>query len=317
MTALALEVAEFTLDVGTRRLRALNDVDLCVGAGEIVGLIGESGSGKSLAALSIAGLLPKATGHTVAGAIRVGGVEGASRRAQVGFIFQEPMSALNPALRIDRQLVDAIRARRDADRATARQHAATLLAQLELPDPERVLRSYPHQLSGGMRQRVVIALALSGTPSLLIADEPTTALDVTVQLDVLRLIRDQARERNLGVLLITHDVNVVAYMAARLYVMYGGWIVEAGPTAQVLAAPRHPYTRALLASRPDRVARGAAIPAIDGFVPPLAAVTTGCRFADRCALVEARCHTPSALTVEGDVHIARCWKAGAGGSDAS
>jgi oligopeptide/dipeptide ABC transporter ATP-binding protein len=289
-----------------------------VGRGEVVGLVGESGSGKSLTALAILGLVPP-PGRIVGGSVRLGGRElrGLSeaeyrpiRGGRIGLVFQEPGAALNPVLTIGAQIVEAIRAHRPMPKTEARERARRLLAQLALPDPERRLRQYPHELSGGQRQRALLAIALAADPELLIADEPTTALDVTVQAEVLDLLERLRRERELGILLITHDFGVVARSCDRVVVMYAGEVVEQGATAEVLAAPRHPYTRALLASVPrlGEHAVGTSLATIPGQVPNLAALPSGCVFHPRCDVLRADCSSaPPPWVALGDAgRGARC-----------
>jgi peptide/nickel transport system ATP-binding protein len=272
---------------------------LDVRRGEVVGLVGESGSGKSLTALAVLGLVPP-PGRIVAGSVRLDGAElrglderayRAVRGARVGLVFQEPGAALNPVLTIGAQIVEAIRAHRDVSRRAARERALELLARLALPDPARRLRQYPHELSGGQRQRALLAIALAAEPELLIADEPTTALDVTVQAEVLDLLEELRRERGLAILLITHDLGVVARSCDRLAVLYAGEVVESGTTRELLASPAHPYTRGLLASLPrlgEGVERGR-LSAIAGQVPSPDELPSGCPFHPRCPERLAHC----------------------------
>jgi oligopeptide/dipeptide ABC transporter ATP-binding protein len=267
-------------------------VSLAVRAGEIVGLVGESGSGKSLTALATLGLVP-APGRICGGSIRLEGRELVGLReaelrpvrgGRIGLVFQEPAAALNPVLRVGTQIVEAIRAHHPASRAEARRRAVELLRRLSLPDAERRMRDYPHQLSGGQRQRVLVAIALAAEPSLLIADEPTTALDVTVQAQVLELFVELRRSLGLGILLITHDLAVVAETCDRVVVLYAGRVVEEGPIREVFEAPAHPYTRALLASLPrvgSPAPRGG-LPTIPGQVPAPERLPSGCPFHPRC-----------------------------------
>ncbi len=280
-------------------LEAVRGASLDVRRGEVTGLVGESGSGKSLTALAILGLVPP-PGRIVAGSIRFDGRElvGLSekeyrplRGARIGLVFQEPAAALNPVLMIGTQIVETIRAHRPIGRAEARRRAHELLRQLAMPDPAQKMRQYPHELSGGQRQRALLAIALAAEPELLIADEPTTALDVTVQAQVLDLIEELRRERQLAVLLVTHDLGVVARACDRVAIFYAGEVVEEGPTDEVLARPAHPYTRALLASVP-RLGEGAEsgrLAAIPGQVPTLADRPAGCPFHPRCAERLASC----------------------------
>jgi oligopeptide/dipeptide ABC transporter ATP-binding protein len=269
---------------------AVDDVSFEIGPGETLGLVGDSGSGKSVTALSIVKLVMP-PGRIVEGRVELDGVnllelgEQEMRRVRgrrIGFIFQEPMVALNPVYTIGYQIRETLAVHDLARGAAAWKRAAELLAAVRVPEPARRMREYPHQLSGGLRQRAMIALSLAAEPSLLIADEPTTALDVTVQAEILDLLRDMRREFHLSMLLITHDLGVVAEMADRVAVMYAGRIVEEAPVATLFRAPAHPYTRGLLACIPGQTAgrRPAAIP---GTVPVLGALPRGCAFAPRCA----------------------------------
>ena len=288
-------VTEFNTQAGPRR--AVNDVSFSVQRGEILGLVGESGSGKSVTALSIMGLVDNQVGRIAGGSIGFDGVDltklsaaelRALRGKRLSMIFQEPLSALNPCYSIGDQISEAFVAHGDADKRKNHQRVLDLLRLVHIPDPEGVLRRYPHEISGGMRQRAMIAMALAYTPELLIADEPTTALDVTIQAQVLNLIDRLRRELSLGVVLITHDIGIVAQYTDRVAVMYGGRIVETGPTADVFATPKHPYTIGLLASVPRLRHRKpgekrARLQEIPGSVPSIAQITQGCRFANRCA----------------------------------
>jgi oligopeptide/dipeptide ABC transporter ATP-binding protein len=270
-------------------LRAVDDVSLHVNRGETLGLVGESGSGKSMTALAVIGLVPP-PGRIAGGSVRFNGANLTGMRerdlrrirgAGVGFVFQEPMTALNPVFTIGSQLVETLAAHDIATGKAAERKAAELLDAVRLPDPERRLRDYPHQLSGGQRQRALIAMALACDPALLIADEPTTALDVTVQAEILDLLREMKSRLGLALLLITHDLGVVAETADRVAVMYAGRIVEQSPVAELFADPLHPYTRGLLGSMPGRE-QGRQLRAIPGVVPPLGNLPPGCTFAPRC-----------------------------------
>jgi peptide/nickel transport system ATP-binding protein len=264
---------------------AVSDVGLEVRRGEIVGVIGESGSGKSSVALAALGLLPDSarinSQHMLISGREVGDfteTEWASvRGVEASMVFQEPMSALNPCMRIGAQIEEVLRIHGLADRRAARARALDMLRLVRMPDPERRLRYYPHQLSGGQRQRVVIAIAMAAGPSLLVADEPTTALDVTVQAEILDLIRTLRTETAMGVLFISHDLGVIGQLCDRVYVMYRGRVVESGPTPAVLGAPRHPYTRALLQSIPR--------PSV-GVREPLAVIPPDNAFGDSPAYLE-------------------------------
>ena len=274
----------------TGPLRAVDGVTFHVHRGETLGLVGESGSGKSMSALAVIGLVPP-PGRIAEGSIRFNGAELRDMRerdlrrirgAAVGFVFQEPMTALNPVFTIGSQLVETLAAHDIATGRAAVQKAVELLDAVRLPDPERRLRDYPHQLSGGQRQRALIAMALACNPALLIADEPTTALDVTVQAEILDLLREMKDRFGLALLLITHDLGVVAETADRVAVMYAGRIVEQSPVRAIFADPLHPYTRGLLGSMPGRD-RSRQLQAIPGTVPPLGNLPPGCAFAPRCA----------------------------------
>lgn len=315
-----LDVRELSLEFPTYRgrMQALSRLSLAVEPGEIVALVGESGSGKSVAAMATIGLLPPQLARITSGEITLAGhnILAASERSLadlrgkvVSMVFQEPMSALNPTLRIGTQIEQVLQRHEHLDRSQAAERALQLLAEVQVSDPKRVLRSYPFQLSGGMRQRVLIAMAFACNPRLLIADEPTTALDVTVQAQVLSLIREQARARGTAVLLITHDLAVVSQLCTRVYVMYAGEIVESGMTADVLLRPGHPYSRALLQSLPESAAPRSRLSSIAGTVPNLLHPPRGCRFQARCALRQASCQEspPFALLGEDRTHGVACW----------
>ena len=287
-----LRVQDLTTTFATRGgvIRAVDGVSLELRRGETLGIVGESGSGKSMTALSILRLV-QPPGETGGGPVSFNGRHDllelserdmrAIRGAEIGFIFQEPMTALNPVFTIGDQIVEALLVHRKASRSESRAKALELLEAVQIHDPERRLRDYPHQLSGGMRQRVLIAIALACQPLLLIADEPTTALDVTIQAEILDLLEDMKRKFHLALLLITHDLGVVAGHADRVAVMYAGKIVEEGPMRQIFHAPKHPYTQGLLASIPGG-APGQKLQAIDGTVPNLARLPPGCPFEPRC-----------------------------------
>jgi oligopeptide/dipeptide ABC transporter ATP-binding protein len=290
-------VVEFATDTGA--VRAVDGVSFDVGAQETVGLVGESGCGKTVTGLSLLRLVPEPPGRYAGGTIELDGQNllalpaaamGDIRGRDVAMIFQEPMTALNPVFTVGTQLTDVLRRHRDLSRSAARREAAAMLAAVNIPDPEDRLDDYPHQLSGGMRQRVMIAMALSCRPRLLIADEPTTALDVTTQAQVLAEIRRLQAEFRTAVVLVTHDLGVVAETCTRAVVMYCGRIVEAGSTADLFHSPRHPYTRGLLDSVPRiRTERLAELPVIPGRVPDPGKLPAGCAFAPRCSRVQERC----------------------------
>ncbi|NEX46699.1 ABC transporter ATP-binding protein [Pseudotabrizicola algicola] len=282
---------------GETALRALDGVDLTVHQGEIVALVGESGSGKSLTGFSINGLLPgnaKVTG----GSIRLGDTDLRAltprqmrgiRGKQVGMIFQDPMMTLNPVLRVETQMRDALRAHSPLPRGEVRARLVQALAEVGIAAPEQRLRAWPHELSGGMRQRVAIATALLHSPQLVIADEPTTALDVTIQGQILALAQRLCRDRGTALVWITHDLAVVAGIADRVSVMYAGRVVEEGPVDAVLDTPAHPYTRGLIDSVAASQPKGARLPMIPGRMPLLSDLPQGCAFAPRCARRSALC----------------------------
>ena len=231
------------------------------------------------------------------------------RGGKMSMIFQEPMSALNPSMRIDKQMIETIRLHQDMTKEQALAHAADMLKKVGIPDPARVLKTYPHQLSGGMSQRVMIAMALSNNPELLIADEPTTALDVTIQAQILDLMKKLQKEDGSSILLITHDLGVVAEMCTRVIVMYAGKIVEMAPVEKLFATPSHPYTQGLIASVPKLGSGVKVLPSIPGSVPDLASMPTGCRFAPRCKYATDKCREqePELLDISEDQKC-RCWR---------
>ena len=292
-----LTVDGLTVQAGSTTL--VDDVDLQIRGGERVGLIGESGSGKTLTALGILGLLPE--GLVANGRVHLAGVDhelvGASERqlAQVrgrhlAMVFQEPMTALNPSMRVGAQVAEALTIHGNQTERAARRAAVELLGQVRLPDPAALARAYPHQLSGGQRQRVVLAIALANDPALLICDEPSTALDVTVQAQVLDLVVAGVEARAAALLFITHDLAVVATVCERVLVMYGGRVVEAGTVHDVLTAPRHPYTRGLLAASDlDRTDERGRLVTIAGSVPPAGRFPAGCVFRNRCPRATVEC----------------------------
>jgi peptide/nickel transport system ATP-binding protein len=315
MSLLAVDDLRVTLNTARGPADALRGVSFRIDRGDTVGLIGESGCGKSITALALMGLLPE--GAVVSGSIRLDGRELVNlgegelcrlRGRRMGMVFQEPMTALNPLHTVGRQIAEPLRVHLGLSPREARARALELLERVHLPQAARRLDAYPHQLSGGQRQRVVIAIALACGPDLLIADEPTTALDLTVQREVLDLIGELVAERGMGLLLISHNLGVMARTVRRLMVMYGGIVAEAGPTDSVFARLAHPYTRALFASRPRLgLPRGTRLPTIAGRVPELADLPNGCPFADRCLRVvdECRAGVPPPLPVN-PVHDARC-----------
>ncbi len=278
--------------------KILRGVDLSLADGERWALVGESGCGKTVTALSILRLLPEPPLALTGGRIIFQGRDLSQRDAEgwrrlrggeIGMIFQDPLTSLNPAFRVGEQVAEAITAHRDLKPADARAEVLRLFRETGLPDPERVADQHPHQLSGGMCQRVMIAQALAGQPSLLIADEPTTALDVTVQAQILDLLRHESENRNLAVLLVTHDLALAAGFADQVAVFYAGRVVERGPVKDLLEHPAHPYTKALWACRPTEGKPGQRLPAIEGAPPTPYQMPTGCSFAPRCPSVKDRC----------------------------
>jgi len=299
-------------------VKALNGVSLRVGPGEIVGVVGESGSGKSVTAMAALRLLPPGGFTVTGGTLTLLGRDvlaatekdmRAVRGRDAAMIFQEPLTALNPTKRIGAQLADVILCHQNLTKTQVRDKAVALLRDMYISDPEQILRRYPFELSGGMRQRVMIALAFSCDPRLLIADEPTTALDVTVQRQVLLLLQEKARERGTAVLFITHDMAVVSQFCDRVYVMYAGSVVEQGNTREVMARPRHPYTRGLLQGLPENAPPATVLPSIRGQVPDMAALPRGCAFRDRCDHADDACAVRPALrSLDGDAaRKAACW----------
>jgi peptide/nickel transport system ATP-binding protein len=304
---------------GPKEVRAVNGVDLQVRRGEAVALIGESGSGKSVTLRSLLRLHPPARTR-MEGTMRVGEHEVLSLapRALAGFrgrvasmIFQDPLLALDPVYPVGAQIVEAIRRHEPVSRAEAQARALQLFERVRIPSPERRLQAYPHEMSGGMRQRAMIALALACRPQLLLADEPTTALDATVQIQILLLLRELQRELGLAVVFVTHDIGAAVEVADRIAVMYAGRIVEEGPAAALIRSPRHPYTLALLRGRADgAMAKGVRLQTIPGAPPDLAALPPGCAFADRCPVVLPTCRQvqPEAAWPAGG-HAVRCLRA--------
>jgi oligopeptide/dipeptide ABC transporter ATP-binding protein len=305
-------------DQDDRFVAAVIDVSFEVAAGETLCLVGESGSGKSLTALSIMRLV-QPPGRIASGEVIFKNrdllqlSEGDMRHvrgAEIGLVFQEPMTALNPVYTIGNQLEEVLRIHGRATRADARRKAIELLALVSVPEPERRVEEYPHQLSGGLRQRALIALALACGPSLLIADEPTTALDVTIQAQILDLLRDLQKRLGLALLLITHDLGIVAEMADRVAVMYAGRLVEEAPVDQLFSDPRHPYTRGLMGSMPGGTP-GGRLKAIQGSVPALGNLPAGCAFAPRCPdRFEPCASAPPGPTAVGEWRTVRCYLAG-------
>ena len=305
-------VVEITAN-GARRA-IVRGVSLDLARGEVTALVGETGSGKTMSALALIGLLPPGVRRT-SGAIFLGDEDVSSDAAQarargrrMSMIFQDPMTALNPVLTIGFLITEPMRAHLGLDARAAQERARALLEQLDMPNPTTVLTRYPHELSGGMRQRALIAIALACDPEIVLADEPTTALDVTIQAQILDLLREQVDRRGLAVLLVTHDLGVAAQVADRIAVMYGGAIVEQGSVEQVLRRPNHPYTRGLLACVPRVDVRVRPLPTLPGNPHGVWMISDGCRFAPRCADATATCASsePRRMEIE-DGHSSACW----------
>jgi peptide/nickel transport system ATP-binding protein/oligopeptide transport system ATP-binding protein len=296
-----------------RTARALNGISFTLARGEILGLVGETGAGKSLTATAVMGLL-RSPARLVRGSIRFDGMELAGapdaevnrlRGGRMALVVQSPKTSLDPLSRIGGQIARVHRAHRNVTPAAARERALAMLEAVGIPDAARRMAAWPHQLSGGMAQRVLIAMALVNDPDMLIADEPTTGLDVTVQAQILDLLREKARERQAATMIITHDLGVVAHYCDRMMVMFAGTVVESGPVQTVFAAPRHPYTRTLLAASPDRVRPGESVPPA-GQPPNLYDLPPGCPYAPRCAFATAACATPPPMHVDAMGHAVQC-----------
>jgi oligopeptide/dipeptide ABC transporter ATP-binding protein len=321
MNAALLEVrglrTHFAIDGG--EFAAVDGVSLSVGAGQTLAIVGESGSGKSVTALSIMGLVPRPPGRLAGGSIKLEGRELMGLSAKelqslrgngMAMIFQEPMSSLNPAFTVGDQIIEVLQRHRPIGRAEAERLALLGLERVRIPAPAQRMHEYPHKLSGGMRQRVMIAMALANEPRLLIADEPTTALDVTIQAQILALMRELQQASGTAIVLITHDLGVVAEVADTVAVMYCGRIVEQAPVAELFAEPQHPYTVGLLGSMPRLHGQATRLAAIAGQVPGPLDRPAGCRFADRCPFVMPRCREAQPeLQDLGNGHLAACWRA--------
>jgi peptide/nickel transport system ATP-binding protein len=312
---LRVESLQTHFDTRAGVLKAVEGVSFSVGRGRVLGLVGESGSGKSVTGFSIMGLVDP-PGRIVGGKVLfkgrdiVGLAEGELRKlrgSRIAMIFQDPMMTLNPVLRIDTQMIEAVQAHDDVSRAEARARARDALGKVGIPSPDERLEAYPHQFSGGMRQRVAIAIALLHAPDLIIADEPTTALDVTIQGQILSEVQTLARETGTSLIWITHDLAVVAGLADDIAVMYAGRVVEAGPVDAVLDRPHHPYTRGLIGSVPGRNRRGVPLAQIPGMTPSLLSLPPGCAFRSRCARADEACMTMPDLTPFAPDHLARCF----------
>ncbi|MEK4254589.1 ABC transporter ATP-binding protein [Ureibacillus sp. FSL K6-2830] len=309
-----LETTFFTND---GKIPAVDHIDFKVYEGEILGIVGESGCGKSVTSLSIMGLVPNPPGKITSGEILLEGKDLTKlsekemrkiRGKDIAMIFQEPMTSLNPLYTIGNQLIEAIRIHNKWDKKKAANHAIEMMKLVGLRRAEELMKEYPHQLSGGMRQRVMIAMALACNPKLVIADEPTTALDVTIQAQIMKLMQDLNKKFNSAVLLITHDLGVVAEICERVIVMYSGQIVEEAPVIEIFKNPSHPYTRGLIQSVPDMRQKKETLYSIPGAVPKPGSIKVGCRFAPRCEFAQKRCfaENPPIYDVS-DNHKARCF----------
>lgn len=303
---------------GKKLLPAVNGISFDLKEGEILGIVGESGSGKSVTSLAAMGLIPAPPGKIEKGEIQFEGKDLTNisekewrkiRGNQISMIFQEPMTSLNPLFTIGNQLTEAIRLHTNLSKAEARVRSIELLKLVGIPRAEGILKEHPHQLSGGMRQRVMIAMAMACNPKVLIADEPTTALDVTIQAQILALMKDLNKKTNTSIILITHDLGVVAEICERVIVMYSGQIVEQGDVRTILKNPQHPYTKGLLKSVPDLRGKKDRLYSIPGTVPAPGTNIAGCRFAARCQEVFGKCHeeSPDLYKSEQDGHEVRCF----------
>jgi peptide/nickel transport system ATP-binding protein len=312
-----LSVRDLKVEFVTRRgiLKAIDGVSFDIAPGEVLGVVGESGAGKSLTGTAIIGLIDP-PGRISGGDVRLKGerIDNLPKEAmrkirgkRIGMIFQDPLTSLNPLFRVSEQLVETIQVHTDMNAAEARQRAIDLLTEVGIPAPEKRIDGYPHEFSGGMRQRVVIALALAAEPELVIADEPTTALDVSVQAQIITLLKKLCRERGTAVMLVTHDMGVIAETADRVAVMYAGRIAEIGPVREVVKNARHPYARGLMGAIPTLETNESRLIQIPGSMPRLTAIPAGCAFNPRCGDVFARCHTerPDPIRV-GQSDVA-CW----------
>ena len=318
---LEVEGLKVEFDTWNGRVRVLDGVDFSLAPGETLGIVGESGCGKSMTALAVMGLVPRPSGHVTGGAVRLRGEDlvtaGDARLRQlrgnrIAMIFQEPMTSLNPVFTVGDQIAESARLHLGLSAAQSRQRAVEMLKAVHIPEAERRVDEYPHQFSGGMRQRVMIAMALACEPEVLIADEPTTALDVTVQAQIFDLLEELRETKGTAIVLITHDMGAIAEMADRVIVMYAGRKVEEGKVEEILSRPAHPYTQGLLSCRPQlQLGRGAVRPQlreIPGVVPPLDQLGRGCAFAERCPQAMPQCVQafPAAYAI-GEGHSAACW----------
>ena len=320
MSTPVLDIRDLHVDFKTRHgvLHALSGISFSIARGEVLGVVGESGAGKSLTGSSVIGLL-EPPGHITGGEIylngvRIDGLDTESMRhirgKKIGTIFQDPLTSLDPLFRVGEQLIETIRTHLPLDAKQARARAIALLADVGIPAPEKRIDAYPHEFSGGMRQRVVIALALAAEPDLVIADEPTTALDVSVQAQIIEVLKKLCRERGTAVMLITHDMGVIAETADRVAVMYAGRVVEIGPVRSVVKHPQHPYAQGLMGSIPPLDHRPSQLQQIEGSMPRLSSIPRGCAFHPRCPHVVDACHeNEPALRPSGE-SLAACLRVG-------
>ena len=309
-------VVSFASDGAKERAVAVNGVDIDIPAGKTVGLVGESGCGKSVTSLSVMGLLAE-TGRVEAGSAMFGGQDLLKlsdrqlreiRGNRISMIFQEPMTSLNPVITVGKQVAESLRLHIGLDKRAAKAKTIEIFEKVGIPEPQRRYSCYPHQLSGGLRQRVMIGMAMVLKPDLLIADEPTTALDVSIEAQILRLMRDLRRESGTSILMITHNLGVVAEICDMVYVMYAGEVVERADVFTLFQAGAHPYTRGLMASLPRMTPKGQRLYNIKGTVPNLRAMPAGCRFAPRCEFASERCHAEKPPLADlGDGHLCRCF----------
>ncbi|MFM2399824.1 MAG: hypothetical protein RL341_1981 [Pseudomonadota bacterium] len=317
MTKPLLEVKHLRVEFPTRRgiLTAIDDVSFSINPGEVLGVVGESGAGKSITGTAIIGLL-EPPGRIAKGEILLNGrrIDNLGydemrkiRGKEIGAVFQDPLTSLNPLYTVGRQLMETIQTHTDMNEAAARKRAIELLAETGIPAPDKRIDHYPHQFSGGMRQRVVIALALAVNPKLVVADEPTTALDVSIQAQIIQLLKKLCREHGTAVMLVTHDMGVIAETADRVAVMYAGRIAEIGPVADVIHKPQHPYTKGLMGSIPVMGADVARLAQIDGAMPRLTAIPQGCAFNPRCPQVFEKCRQDRPDLLPAGNTQAACW----------
>jgi peptide/nickel transport system ATP-binding protein len=322
-----LEIRNLRIEFPTRRgaLVAVDDISFSIAPGEVLGVVGESGAGKSLTGAAIIGLI-EPPGRISAGEVKLNGLridnlpEGEKRKIrgrEIGAIFQDPLTSLNPLYTIGRQLTETITTHLNVTQEEAKRRAIDLLAATGIPAPARRIDHFPHQFSGGMRQRVVIALALAAEPKLVIADEPTTALDVSIQAQIIALLKRLCREKHTAVMLVTHDMGVIAETADRVAVMYAGRIAEIGPVADVIHKPQHPYTVGLMGSIPSLAQESDRLAQIDGSMPRLTAIPTGCAFHPRCSKAFDRCSRERPDLMPAGVSMAACWLHDAGARKAA